>query len=140
VPAKVVKTTPQRFYFEEIDEKHGFLEEGQEPTMIAFRPATPNDDAVRSSIIGGGKMVYEQRGDAEMVARIEVNLDEVPMATIYAIFEESNILGEDGKPALKKGMGYSQFKKVIGSLPSDYLQAFYEAALEVNPQWKSENF
>jgi len=141
MPAKIsVKTQPKRFYFEELDEKHGFFVEGEEPTMMAFRPATPNDEAVRADIIGGNKMVYEQRGDDDMTARIEVNLGEIPMATIYAVFEESNIVDENGRPALRKGMAYASFKRVVGALPKDYLDAFYQAALEVNPQWKTENF
>ncbi len=140
MPVKIVKTEPRRFYFEEIDERFGNLSEGDEPTMMAFRPATPNDEAVRADIIGSSKIVYRQDKDGAMVGEMVVKIGEEKMATIYAVFEESSIQDENGKPALRKGMPYQRFKQIVGSLPREYLDAFYEKALEVNPQWKTENF
>ena len=142
MPVKIQRTTAKKFFYEEIDEQLGFLVEGEEPTMMAFRPATPRDENVRTDIIGGGKIVYESDGGEAMTGRMEIRLSEIPMATVYAVFEESNILDENGKPALRKGMPYSEFKRIVGSLPKEYLDAFYESALEMNPQWKegNENF
>lgn len=140
MPVKIIRTEPKRFFFEELDEKFGFAKEGEEPTMMAFRPATPNDEAVRNDIIGSSKIVYKQQGDGDMIGEMVVRVGETKMATIYAVFEESNIIDENGKPALMKGMPYERFKSVVGSLPPEYLDAFYEKALEVNPQWKIENF